>query len=97
MTKLEEIKERKNLLLAGILESKARMKALEDQIFPLQQAFYKEQEIQANLRLEYSRNEFKRMELEKPSPETEKLLSILMKQHSLSREFAMQVLDGLRG
>ena len=92
---IEEIKQKQALIKAALLESKARAEELTKAIDPLIQKRYKEQEIMANCRLEYNRLEFRRAQLEKPSKETEKLISALIKQHNLSREFALEVIVGL--
>jgi len=96
MKELEEIKLKQTLLLAALLESKGRAEQLTAKIEPLQQQRYKEQEITANIRLEYNRIEFQRAQLEKPSPETEKMIKVLIKQHNLSRSFALEVIANLR-
>jgi len=93
--KVEEIKAEQGLLMAAILEAKAEFAEVEKQIDPLLQRKYKLQEVLANLRLEYSKLEWRRAMLEKPSPETEKLAAALMKQHSLSRRFALEVVARL--
>jgi len=93
---LEEIKTRKGLLLAAILESNARIREIEAKLEPLKQALFKEQEIQASTRLSYELNERARFALEKPSPEATKQIASLMKAHGLTKELATEVVAMLR-